>query len=138
MNEKFSDIEVIAFLDESLNPQRSAQLEFALRTDDQLRRRVLEKLGQQSAGLHTIGGIWQRSKATCPSRQELQAFLQETIEGQAADYIRFHLIQIGCRYCHANCADLLAETDGKLEARSRRQRVFQTSAGYLRSVTTKD
>ena len=66
MNEKFSDIEVIAFLDESLNPQRSAQLELALRTDDQLRRRVLEKQGQQSAGLHTIGGIWQRSKLRAP------------------------------------------------------------------------
>lgn len=127
----FTDAEIIAFLDESLSPERSTELESALKSDLPLRERFLAKIGQQAAGLHTIGSIWQRMKLTCPTRQELQDFLQDKLEPNLENYVRFHLIQIGCRYCQANCADLLNEQDLSAGKEERQTRFFQTSAGHL-------
>lgn len=131
MDRTFTDAELVAFLDESLSAERSTQLENCLKSDSRLQKRLLAKRGQQAAGLHTIGGIWQRTKASCLSRDKLSAFLKETVAPAEADYIRFHLLQIGCRYCQANCADLLGETSSINSMTSRRERFFQTSAGYL-------
>ena len=39
----------------------------------------------------------------------------------------------GCRYCQANCADLLTGGQPEEQKRSRQRRFFQTSAGYLRA-----
>ena len=52
----------------------------------------------------------------------------------AADYTKFHLETIGCRYCPASIADLKAQqsaADADIAER-RRQKYFQSSAGYLR------
>jgi len=131
METTFTDAELIAFLDETLGPERSTQLENQLKSDRVLQNRLLVKRSQQAAGLHTLGGIWQRTKASCPSREDLNSFLKETLAPSKADYIRFHLIEIGCRYCQANSADLLGDTTSRNQLNSRRERFFQTSAGYL-------
>lgn len=127
----FTDAELIGFIDESLPPERSAELESQIESNLHLRQRILSKIGQQAAGLHSIGGIWQRTKATCPTRDELSYFLQDQLEQKLEHYIRFHLVQIGCRYCQANCADLLAEQDQSIDRQQRQTRFFQTSAGHL-------
>ena len=49
----------------------------------------------------------------------------------SAEYIRFHLETIGCRYCQANLADLAAASQPDEAPVQRRRRYFQTSAGYL-------
>ncbi len=56
----FSDAELAAFLDEALPPARCAQLEHDLRTDAELRNRLIEVRGRETAGLHTLGAIWRR------------------------------------------------------------------------------
>jgi hypothetical protein len=87
--------------------------------------------GRETAGLHTLGAIWRRERLSCPSREELGQFLLETLTGEQADYIRFHLQSAECRYCQANLADLEAAAQAD-DITVRRRRYFQTSAGYLK------
>lgn len=128
---EFTDAELIAFLDEALSNERASELETQLAGDEALKKRLVAVRGRESAGLHTLGAIWRRNRLSCPSREELGQFLLETVTDEQADYIRFHLQFAECRYCQANLADLeaAAKTD---ESAHRRQKYFQTSAGYLR------
>ena len=128
---EFSDSELAAFLEEALPPARSAELEHQLRSDTELRSRLIEVRGRETAGLHTIGAIWRRGRLSCPSRSELGQFILGTLAPDAHQYIEFHLNEIGCRYCQANLADLQTATQTD-EPAKRRRRYFQTSAGYLR------
>jgi hypothetical protein len=128
----FSDAELAAFLDEALPAGRSSELEHELRTNSKLRDRLVEVRGRESAGLHTIGAIWRRTRLSCPDRTELGQFALGTLDPEAADYIRFHLQTIGCRYCLANLADLQAAVEAGEQPQQRRRRYFQTSAGYLK------
>jgi len=128
----FSDAELLAFLDEQLGTQRSSQIETAIRENDELRERLIRVRGQNLAGLHTIGAIWRRERLSCPDRDTLRRYLVGELDTEAADYIRFHLSEIGCRVCIANHDDLNQSMITESEIRSRRQRMFQTSAGHLR------
>ncbi|MDC0295370.1 hypothetical protein OAL35_00785 [bacterium] len=126
----FTDAELIAFLDEALPSDRSVELEAALRSDTELQRRLVGISGRQIAGLHTIAAIWQRARLSCPRRSQLGQFLLGALGDEETEYIRFHIKTVGCRYCEANLADLQLEI-GRDESSNRRQRYFQTSAGYL-------
>ncbi|MEM9646532.1 MAG: hypothetical protein AAF989_16185 [Planctomycetota bacterium] len=128
----FSDAELSAFLDEALPPNRSAELEHQLRTDTELRIRLAEITGRESAGLHTIGAIWRRGRLSCPDRSELSQFVLDTLDDEAADYIRFHVDEVECRYCAANLADLETSAEANDEPVRRRTKYFQTSVGHLR------
>ena len=127
----FTDAELAAFLDEALPASRCSELEHVLRTDNELRQRLIEVRGRETAGLHTIGAIWRRSRLSCPSRSELGAYILGTLQAEVSDYIRFHVDTIGCRYCQANMADLEAASKQDDEPKQRRRKYFQTSAGYL-------
>lgn len=128
----FTDAELAAFLDEALPPARCAQLEHDLRTDAGLRNRLIDVRGRETAGLHTLGAIWRRNRLSCPTRAQLGQFLLDTLDQAASDYIRFHIDTVGCRYCDANLADLKDASKPEEQPTSRRQRYFQTSAGYLK------
>ena len=101
----FTDAELNAFLDEALPAGRCSELEHELRTNADLRNRLVEVRGKESAGLHTLGAIWRRGRLSCPDRSELGQYVLGTLEADASDYIRFHLDTVGCRYCQANLAD---------------------------------
>ena len=128
----FSDAELAAFLDEALPASRCSQLEHELRSNGELRNRLIEVRGRETAGLHTVGAIWRRARLSCPSRSELGQYVLGTLAEQPSDYIRFHLDKIGCRYCQANLADLQSASQADDQPTSRRKRYFQTSAGYLK------
>jgi hypothetical protein len=128
----FTDAELAAFLDEALPAGRCSQLEHELRSSAELRSRLIEVRGRETAGLHTIGAIWRRARLSCPSRSELGQYVLGTLAQEPSDYIRFHLDMIGCRYCQANLADLEADAQVDDQPIQRRQRYFQTSAGYLK------
>ncbi len=131
MNE-FTDAELAAFLDEALPASRCSELEHQLRTDTDLRNRLIDVRGRETAGMHTIGAIWRRARLSCPTRSELGQFVLGTLEEDPHEYITFHLEQIGCRYCQANLADLKSASQADSQPAKRRQRYFQTSAGYLK------
>ncbi|QDT02311.1 hypothetical protein K227x_06870 [Rubripirellula lacrimiformis] len=129
---QYSDAELAAFLDEALPAGVSSQLEHDLRSSAELRNRLIEVRGRETAGLHSIGGIWRRGRLSCPTRSEMGDYLLGTLDPEPADYIRFHIETVGCRYCQANLADMQAAAKPDDQPTRRRTRYFETSAGYLK------
>lgn len=132
-----SDEVLSAYLEEALPSEQLAAIEHQLRHDDQLRTRLRAVIGRQDAGLHSVGNIWRRNRLSCPSRDELGQYLLGILDAGPADYIRFHLEVVGCRYCGANHDDLrsagqLASTTADDSDQVRRRRYFETSAGHLK------
>jgi len=136
-----SDEVLSAYLEEALPVDQLANIERQLRVDADLRKRLAIVIGRQDAGLHSIGVIWRRNRLSCPSRDELGQYLLGVLDTGPTDYIRFHLEEVGCRYCAANHDDLrsagpLAQqtqlTEGAEQPAARRRRYFETSAGHLK------
>jgi hypothetical protein len=63
----------------------------------------------------------------------LGSYLLGAMPDDQHSYVKFHLEKIGCRICQANLADLQRQQDEVTEiSAGRRQKYFQSSAGYLR------
>ena len=125
-----SDFE--AYLDEALPPEQMARIEKALRADPRLIRQVSAVHSRRSAGVHSLGDIWRGGRLSCPTREQLGSLLLGVLPDDAADYVRFHLEVVGCRYCRANLEDLKSQqAEGHETVQKRRRRYFQSSAGYL-------
>jgi hypothetical protein len=127
-----SDPILLAYLDESLTSEKMAELEAAIRTDEALRQRLAELISRRESGVHSVGDIWRRNRLSCPSREELGSYLLGAMLDEAADYVRFHMEVIGCRYCQANLEDL-RETQVQPTSKERRKRIFQSSVGRIRN-----
>ncbi len=133
MSSQFTTAQLEAFLDESLPNEQMTVVEAALRDDPELVERLSALVGRRDAGVHTVGAIWRRHRLSCPTREQLGSFILEVLPEKHAQYVRFHLEAIGCRYCNASLEDLRqqhAATDLD-DSRTRREKYFQTSAGYL-------
>jgi hypothetical protein len=130
----FSNSDLEAYLDESLPVDRMTTIEEALRKDSTLQKRLTAINGRRDAGVHSLGEIWRRHRLSCPSREQLGSYLLGVLQRDAADYAEFHIETIGCRYCMASLADLKAQQSAAESeiAERRRQKYFQSSAGYLR------
>lgn len=134
-----TDAQLSAYLEEALPADQLAAIERRLRDDAGLRERLVAVIGREDAGLHSVGVIWRRRRLSCPDRNQLSQHLLGVLDEEEADYIRFHIEEVGCRYCAANLDDLkqaqsVAAQSGN-EPTARRQRYFQTSAGHLRKKT---
>lgn len=133
MSREFTESELEAYLDEALVPDEMAAVESALRHDQELGKRLAAINGRRDAGMHSIGEIWRRHRVSCPTREQLGSYLLRTLDKDQAEYLRFHLEEIGCRFCRANLDDLKMHQEESSEATvSRRTKYFQSSAGYLR------
>jgi hypothetical protein len=121
-----------AYLDDALNDTETAKVETALRQSDALRRLLRLLIQERDRGEHSIGAIWRRQRLTCPTREQLGSFLLGVLDGDESDYIDFHLGTIGCAFCLANLTDLEArQKEPAPKAQQRRQRYFESSAGFL-------
>jgi hypothetical protein len=129
----WTDREITAWLDERLPANRMAEFEMQLRADETLRSRVAGIIRGRDQGGNTVGEIWQRSHLSCPARTELGGYLLNTLSDNAAQYVEFHLMTVGCRVCQANLADLEEQSGAATAAPSRRRRFFESSAGLLRN-----
>ncbi|MCY2965534.1 MAG: hypothetical protein NT069_18205 [Planctomycetota bacterium] len=127
-----TDSELLAFLDEGLPVERMSALEQQLRDSEPLRQRLARLRSQQDAHGHTVSEIWRRNRLSCPTRHQLGSFLLGVVSNELADYVEFHLRTVGCRVCAANLDDLRSANQGQAEVAKRRQRFFQSSAGYVR------
>ncbi|QDT45092.1 hypothetical protein Pan241w_52100 [Gimesia alba] len=128
----FTDQELLAYLDESLSIELMSEIEATLRHSDALRVRLASLSRQRNEGVHSVGEIWRRNRLSCPSRSQLGGYLLETLSPDYLSYVEFHLNQTGCRYCSANLEDLKAGlSKASNETERRRQKYFQSSAGYL-------
>ena len=129
---EFSREHLHAYLDDALSESEMAQVEQALRHSEPLRRALRQAMQERDRGEHSLGAVWRRERLTCPSREQLGSYLLQVLEDEQQDYIEFHLQVIGCPYCVANLADLQAlQQESAPNARERRRRFFQSSAGYL-------
>jgi len=134
MPRDFTNAELEAYLEEALPTERMAAIEEALRHSESLQTRLAATNGRRDAGVHSLGEIWRRHRLSCPPREQLGSFLLGVLPADAADYIQFHLETIECRCCAASIEDLRAQqsaAEGE-HVQQRRQRYFQSSAGYLR------
>ena len=135
MPTNFTDAELEAYLDESLPAERMAAVEDALRQNEALQHRMIAINGRRDAGVHSVGEIWRRHRLSCPSREQLGSYLLGVLSSDAADYVKFHLEIVGCRYCAASVEDLRSQQSAADAGAvtSRRLKYFQSSAGYLRT-----
>ena len=70
-NHPATNEELLAFLDGQLPAERMAELEQALRVDEELRQRLASAVRQHDPGAHSVGAIWRRRRLSCPTRTEL-------------------------------------------------------------------
>jgi hypothetical protein len=132
MPRTISDQQLQAYLDEALSSELMAEIEKSLREDDLLRDRLVAIAQTREAGVHGLGEIWRRHRASCPTREQLGSYLLAAMDQQQIDYIRFHLEVVQCRVCSANLEDLQRQNrDNQSATQTRRRKYFQTSAGYL-------
>ncbi|MCR4414740.1 MAG: hypothetical protein NUV77_20175, partial [Thermoguttaceae bacterium] len=130
--------ELEAYLDEALPAEEMARIEKALRKDGALVRQLAAIQARRDAGLHSLGSIWRRHRLSCPSRQQWGSYLLGALSEEAAEYFRFHLEAVGCRFCEANLTDLRRQQGESQEAAQvRRGKYFQSSVGRLRSAEDK-
>ncbi len=133
----FTGAELEAYLDDGLTPQLTAQIETVLRKGDspavQLTERLAALTGQRDAGVHSLGAVWRRRRLSCPSREQLGSFLLGVLDSSQSDYVQFHLDTICCRACQASLTDLEEQhaASNQADISTRRQKYFQSSAGYL-------
>ena len=133
MSKKFSTSELEAYLDEALPTERMAEVEERLRSEPALVEKLVAINGRRDAGVHSLGEVWRRERLSCPAREQLGSFLLGVLPEETAAYITFHLKTVGCRYCSANLADLEAQqAEADASAKTRRQKYFHSSAGYLK------
>ena len=121
-----------AYLDDALSDAETAKVEQSLRDSETLRRSLRQAMQERDRGEHSLGAVWRRERLTCPTREQLGSYLLQVLDDDEQDYFAFHLQVIGCPFCVANLADLQAlQQEAAPQARERRRRFFQSSAGYL-------
>ena len=120
------------YLDDTLDETEIARIEQALRNSEPLRQQLKHLIQERDRGEHSVGAIWRRQRLSCPTREQLGSYLLDVLDEELLAYVRFHLETVGCPYCVANLADLKAlQQEPADRARQRRQRIFESSAGYL-------
>ena len=133
MSLPFSTAELEAYLDEALPVEQMTAIERALRSQPELAKRLAQINGRRDAGVHSLGEVWRRQRLSCATRQQLGSYLLGVLPDEQADYIRFHIDTVGCRFCAANLADLEAQqAEAADHVHRRRRKYFQSSAGFLR------
>ena len=126
-----ADEELLAWLEEGLAPARMAEVEAAIRQQPQLSDRVSRLIAERDAGWLSVGEVWRRHRLSCPSRDQLGAYVLGVLEEGLASYIRFHLETVGCRHCQANLEDMKTNDPGEAQAKPRREKIFASSVGFL-------
>lgn len=120
------------YADDLLSAAETAEVEKALRASPELRAEFLQVLRGRDRGEHSLGAIWRRQRLSCPSREQLEAYLQGQLDPALADYLAFHLEVIGCAYCQANRDDLRQQQQEAAPQRQQRQeRLLRASARHL-------
>jgi hypothetical protein len=130
---EITDGELEAYLDEALAVARMAEIEQTGRRQSTLNERLARINARRDSGLHTLGEIWRRHQIGVPSREDLGKYLMGIATAAEADYIRFRVETLQCRYTIANLEDLRAkhhQTDS--QAPHRQTRHFQSTVGRLK------
>ncbi len=121
------------YLDNALTEAEASRIEQAIRASSELKQLLRSILAERDRGEHSVGAIWRRGHLSCPSREQLGAYLLRALDDDLFDYIRFHLETIQCPYCLANLDDLRSQQiEPQPKIKSRRQRIFESSVGLIK------
>ena len=132
MNSEFTDADLESYLDETLHPDLAMDLEQSLKEDEKLLSRLSHINGRRDAGIHTLGEIWRRNQVGVPNRQQIEDYVSGKLDADHADYIKFRLDILKCRYTIAHVNDLSGKNEAKDSEQGRRKKYFDSSAGLLR------
>jgi RNA polymerase sigma-70 factor (ECF subfamily) len=91
---------------------------------------VIEELTDEAS----VASVWRDRRCSCLERSTLGAYLDGALEEPWRGYVRFHLEVIGCPICQANVADLEAESQADEERGARREQLFMSSVGFLKTT----
>lgn len=129
---EFSDSELEAYLDSTLDPQRAGELEEVVRSDPHLLRRLAQVNARRSAGIHTLGEIWRRNQIGVPTKDEMRQHLSGTLTADESNYIEFRIKDLKCVFTLALLQDLQSETgDGREKSKNRRKKIYDQGAPLL-------
>lgn len=135
----FTDAELEAYLDESLDSSRAAEVEQALRSDQHLLERLSMINSRRDAGIHTLGEIWRRNQIGVPTTETMGNYLLGVLPEDEADYIKFRIEHLKCPFTSAMYRDLEAQQNENAElSKTRREKFYKTSAGLLRKPDDAD
>ena len=133
MSETFPDAELEAYLDETLDPDRSSEIEEALQDDEELLQRLTHINGRRSAGVHTLGEIWRRNQIGVPTPEMLGNYLLGITTAEESDYIDFRMTKLKCPFTLAMYDDLVRQqNESEEQSTSRRQKFFQSSVSQIK------
>lgn len=133
MNSEFSDAELEAFLDESLDPARAQDIEAAIADDQELLYRLSRINGRRDAGMHTLGEIWRRNQIGVPSPEQLGQYLLGILTDEQKDYIDFRINVLRCPYTIASLQDLKKQQEeSEDKTATRRRKYYNSGAGLIR------
>ena len=133
MTIEFTDAELEAYLDESLDSARSTEIEQTVRNDSALLKRLSQINGRRDAGMHTLGEIWRRHQIGVPSPDEMRDHLQGKLSAEESDYIDFRIEHLKCPFTIALERDIQAQAvEGDQSSQNRRDKFYEKSAGLLR------
>ena len=120
----FTEAELEAYIEESLDPNRAAQLEQAIREDEAILQRLSYLNSRRDAGIHTLGEIWRRNQVGVPSDQLIGKFIMGLTDADETNYIKFRLEILKCPFTIACWKDLsekqLLEAEGQIETRRKK------------------
>ena len=131
MTDDFTDAELLGYVDEALPAERMTAVESNLRHSKTLQQRLAVLCSSRDSTGPSVGEVWRRARLSCPSRARLGSYLLNALPRDWYDYVEFHVNTVGCRYCAANIADLQASATSPAASERRRQKFFQSSAGYV-------
>ena len=133
MSNEFTNAELEAYLDESLESGRAAEIEAQLRDDEELLRRLSEINGRREAGMHTLGEVWRRNQLGVPTVEQMGNFLLGVLPGGDTDYIQFRIDALKCPFTIALKSDLESRNlESQEQSTARRSKIYNSSAGLLK------
>ena len=91
---QFTDADLEAYLDESLDSDRAVEVENALANDKDLLSRLSMINGRRDAGVHTLGEIWRRNQIGVPSPEAMGNFILGILPEGDSKYIQFRMDQL--------------------------------------------
>ncbi len=131
---EFTEAELEAYIEETLDPTRAAQLEQAVREDEAILQKLSYLNSRRDAGIHTLGEIWRRNQIGVPSGRQISNFIMGLTSEEETEYIRFRLEVLKCPFTIACWKDLSEKQliDAESQIESRRKKYFNSSAGLLK------
>ena len=130
---QFTDADLEAYLDESLDSDRATEIEDALANDKDVLSRLAMINGRRDAGIHTLGEIWRRNQIGVPTPEVMGNFILGILPEGDSQYIQFRMDELKCCFTLAMFNDLKTQQSENSElSQTRRERIYKTSAGLLK------